>query len=144
VSLIFDTDLLTILETHSQPFYNHLQARLLQHPQERSYATIVSFQEHVRGWMSYLNQARTPKQIILAYDRLESVLKYFSTANVLSFSPEAQNRFEELRRQRVRIGTLDLRIASIALVTDCLLLSRNLRDFRKVPGLRVEDWTLPL
>ena len=40
-----------------------------------------------------------------------------------------------------RLQTMDLRIARIALVTDSTLLSRNLRDFRKVPGLIVEDWT---
>ena len=36
---------------------------------------------------------------------------------------------------------MDLRIASIALVTDSILLSRNLRDFRQVPVLSVRDWT---
>ena len=35
---------------------------------------------------------------------------------------------------------MDLKIASIVLVHDATLLSRNLRDFRQVPGLRVEDW----
>ena len=34
------------------------------------------------------------------------------------------------------------RIASIALVTQATLLSRNLRHFRRVPGLTVEDWTV--
>jgi tRNA(fMet)-specific endonuclease VapC len=37
---------------------------------------------------------------------------------------------------------MDLKIAAIALATDATLLSRNLTDFGKVPGLRVEDWTL--
>ena len=36
---------------------------------------------------------------------------------------------------------MDLRIASIAFVTGATLLSRNLRNFRQVPGLAVEDWT---
>jgi tRNA(fMet)-specific endonuclease VapC len=35
---------------------------------------------------------------------------------------------------------MDLRIAAIALAHDALLLSRNLKDFRKVPGLCVDDW----
>ena len=48
--------------------------------------------------------------------------------------------FMRLRRERIRIGTQDLKIASIALHTGALLLSANLRDFEKVPGLRVEDW----
>ncbi|MBI4606286.1 MAG: type II toxin-antitoxin system VapC family toxin [Planctomycetes bacterium] len=60
---------------------------------------------------------------------------------MLSFDDAAQERFEELRKRKVRIATLDLRIASIALATGSTLLSRNLRDFRQVPGLIVEDWT---
>ena len=41
-----------------------------------------------------------------------------------------------------REQALDLRIASIAIVTNSTLLSRNLRDFRRVPGLTAEDWTV--
>ncbi|ETX07465.1 MAG: hypothetical protein ETSY2_11025 [Candidatus Entotheonella gemina] len=36
---------------------------------------------------------------------------------------------------------MDLRIASIALSRNMTVLSRNLVDFMRVPGLRVEDWT---
>jgi tRNA(fMet)-specific endonuclease VapC len=32
-------------------------------------------------------------------------------------------------------------IAAIVLTRDATLLSRNLRDFGRVPGLKVEDWT---
>jgi tRNA(fMet)-specific endonuclease VapC len=45
-----------------------------------------------------------------------------------------------MRAARVRIGTEDLKIASLALANDALLLSANLRDFEQVPGLRVESW----
>jgi tRNA(fMet)-specific endonuclease VapC len=41
---------------------------------------------------------------------------------------------------KIRIGTMDLKIASICLAHDALLLSRNRVDFEKVPGLRVENW----
>jgi hypothetical protein len=49
------------------------------------------------------------------------------------------DEFNRLRKERVRIGTVDLKIASIVLVNDATLVSSNLRDFSKVPGLRVED-----
>ena len=42
---------------------------------------------------------------------------------------------------KIRIGTHDLKIAAITLVHDATLLSGNLRDFKKVPGLKVEDWS---
>jgi tRNA(fMet)-specific endonuclease VapC len=38
------------------------------------------------------------------------------------------------------IGSMDLKIASIALAHSATLLSANLRDFRQVPNLSVEDW----
>jgi tRNA(fMet)-specific endonuclease VapC len=62
---------------------------------------------------------------------------------VIGYDNSATAKFAELRRARVRIGSMDLKLASIVLVHSGILVSRNLRDFRRVPGLRVEDWTLP-
>ena len=62
---------------------------------------------------------------------------------VLDYDAAAIQRFQELRKAKIRIGTMDLKIAAIALSRGAKLLSRNLSDYRKVPGLVVEDWTLP-
>jgi tRNA(fMet)-specific endonuclease VapC len=48
--------------------------------------------------------------------------------------------FLKLRRQGVRIGSLDLKIACIALTRDVTLLTRNTSHFAQVPGLRFENW----
>jgi tRNA(fMet)-specific endonuclease VapC len=45
-----------------------------------------------------------------------------------------------LKAAKTRLGTMDLKIASIALANDAILLSRNVGDFQKVPGLQVVDW----
>lgn len=37
---------------------------------------------------------------------------------------------------------MGLKIAAIALANNATLLSKNLRDFSKVPGLKVEDWSV--
>ena len=59
---------------------------------------------------------------------------------MLPWDTDTADIFQELRKQRIRIGTMDLKIASIVLAYNATLLSRNLRDFQQVPGLRVEDW----
>lgn len=59
---------------------------------------------------------------------------------IARWSQPAAEEFNRLKKQRVRIGTQDLKIAAIALASDALLLSANLRDFEQVPGLRAEDW----
>ena len=59
---------------------------------------------------------------------------------IVPFDERAADKFADLRRQRIRIATMDLKIASIALVNDALLVTANLRDFSAVPQLRCENW----
>ena len=89
-----------------------------------------------------MNRARKPAQIVEAYAKLEALWRSFCRMNVLSFTVEAQELFTEIRRQSPRLETLDARISSIARATNSKLLSRNLRHFRGVPALVVEDWTV--
>jgi tRNA(fMet)-specific endonuclease VapC len=58
----------------------------------------------------------------------------------MPFDAAAARRFDDLRRQKLRIGSRDLKIAATALVNDALLLSVNRTDFERVPGLWVENW----
>jgi tRNA(fMet)-specific endonuclease VapC len=60
----------------------------------------------------------------------------------VDFDSAAAEAYDNLRRSRIRIGTMDLKIAAIVISLDATLLSRNQRDFRKVPGLKIEDWTI--
>jgi tRNA(fMet)-specific endonuclease VapC len=52
---------------------------------------------------------------------------------------KAATEYQRLRGLKVRIGAMDLKIAAIALANDATLWTRNMVDFRKVPGLKVED-----
>jgi tRNA(fMet)-specific endonuclease VapC len=45
-----------------------------------------------------------------------------------------------LRRQKLRIGSRDPKIAATALLNHAILLSANRTDFETVPALRVENW----
>jgi tRNA(fMet)-specific endonuclease VapC len=59
---------------------------------------------------------------------------------ILAFDHDALLNFERLKSARLKMSTLDMKIAAIALAYDATLLSRNVRDFRQVPGLKVESW----
>jgi len=102
--------------------------------------TIITVEEIVRGWMAAIHRVRDPRRQINAYAKLQQLFRFFATWNVLGWSEAAADEYESLRRARIRAGTMDLKIASIALASDATLLTRNLGDFRKVPRLRVEDW----
>ncbi len=49
--------------------------------------------------------------------------------------------YYEIRAKKVRVGTMDLRIAAIATANDFTLLTRNSIDFERIPGLKIENWT---
>ena len=48
----------------------------------------------------------------------------------------------ELERAGTRIGAMDLLIAAHALANDSVLVTDNSKEFRRVPGLAVEEWSL--
>lgn len=55
-------------------------------------------------------------------------------------APEYARMRSHLRKEGTPIGAMDLLIASHAVVRGAMLVSDNLREFRRVPGLRVESW----
>ena len=70
------------------------------------------------------------------------ILSGYKAAPVLRFDAAAAAEFDRLRAAGVRIATADLRIASIARANSLTLLTRDAKDFGKVPGLVIEDWTV--
>ncbi len=73
---------------------------------------------------------------------MQATLEFFRSLPLLAFDDAALKMFIRLRKQRVRIGTLDLRIAAIVLAKESVLVTRNARDFSRVPGLKLQDWSV--
>ncbi len=48
-----------------------------------------------------------------------------------------------LLQQGISVSTMDLMIASVALVHDLILVTHNTADFQNVPDLHLEDWLRP-
>jgi tRNA(fMet)-specific endonuclease VapC len=138
---LLDTDNMTLLE-RAGPEGARLKARVATIPQDDLATTIVSYEEQTRGWLSVSARARTPEAQIAAYRRLKTHLQIYCKIVVIDYDEKAAAEFERLWQAKIRIGTMDLKIAAIALANDATLLTRNLSDFSKVPGLKAEDWSV--
>lgn len=139
--VLLDTDHMTLLE-HGGPEGTRIRERLRGLPLDDVATSIVNYEEQMRGWLARIAQAATPERQIAAYGELRRQLRNYCDIAVVEYDARAAAEFERLRQARVRVGTMDLKIAAIALANDATLWTRNLSDFNKVPGLRAEDAAL--
>ena len=103
--------------------------------------SIINYEEQMRGWLARAAQANTIERMLTAYARLQTHIETFRDIPILPFDGKAAAEFAKLQKANIRIGTMDLKIAAIALANNATLLTRNLSDFNKVPSLKAEDWT---
>jgi tRNA(fMet)-specific endonuclease VapC len=140
--LILDSDYLTIMQRETEPIYSRLVFRLQPFANENVCTTIINFEEQARGWLAFIANAKQNHQEIVAYKRPHRLLTFYGDLVVLDYDQDAAEQFTKLRQMKLKVGTMDLKIAAIAISQNALLLSRNLKDFRQISDLRVEDWTL--
>jgi tRNA(fMet)-specific endonuclease VapC len=115
--------------------------RLAAVPAEAVYTTVITLREQMRGRLANLDRAQEGPALVRAYEQLQATLLYFCRVNVLPFTAAAAVSLADLRKQKVRISTQDLRIAAIVLSVNGILVTSNRRDFDQVPGLIIEDWS---
>jgi tRNA(fMet)-specific endonuclease VapC len=139
---LLDTDHISVLQQQSGPDYATLSARIARHPPADLALSVVSFHEQVLGCHTYISRAHTPAEVVRGYGMLGRLLSDYAAVSVLPFDSAAATTFDGLRARRIRIPTMDLRLASIALSRGLILVTRNVGDFRQVPGLTIEDWTV--
>lgn len=138
--IILDTDCLSLLDRERLLESSTLRQKLESFPQDELFTTIISFEEQMRGWLALIAKAKKIERQIFAYERLHRSLETYRTTNVLDFDEKSAEVFKQLKSHKIRIGTMDLKIASIAIANEAILVSRNLKDFEKVPDLTVQDW----
>jgi len=139
--IILDTDCVSLLQRENILTGSRLQENLDKFPTEEIYTTIITFEEQMRGWLSFVAKSKTLEQQIYAYSKLHAFLNNFRESLVVDFDEKAADVFRELKSKKIRVGTMDLKIASIAVSNSAILISRNLSDFEQVPNLIVHDWT---
>lgn len=131
MSLLLDTSVCIPLINRTEP---RLAERLLE--QDPSSVVLCSV---VKAELYF--GARNSMKVSENIDRVERFCEAFDS---LPFDDEAAARYGSVRAQLKRegrpIGANDLLIASIALASNVELVTRNVEEFRRVPGLGVAAW----
>ena len=137
--IAFDTDVLTEVLLGNVTYV----ARVSAIPVHEQAVPVIVVEEIMRGRLNIIRQAeagRTTISLTRAYGLFEDTFVDFRRLRLLSYTEQAEALYQEWRRQGLRLGTHDLRIAAICVAHNARLISRNRRDFERVPGLVAEFW----
>ena len=137
--VILDTNHLRELVSRSSALGVRLRERLREAGAE-VFTCIVVLEESQQGWAALLNRLKPGPEQVEVYERMQNTLEAAVKLGVLPFDADAADIFVELRKELRRAGTMDLKIASIALMHQAVLLTRNTADFREIPGLELSNW----
>jgi len=135
---LLDTDTLTFAHRG----HVGVAARIREVGQANVATTVVSAVEVLRGRHEYLLKASDGNQLLLAQRLLDVTQALLRELEIIGIDSAAAAEFDRLRQNKKlkKIGRGDLLIASLALAHRATLVTRNLRDFQQIPGLRVENW----
>lgn len=101
--------------------------------------TAISVEEQLHGRLAQVAQVK--ENLEEAYRWLIATVRLLNDFRILNYDSAAQKIYKHLKQTRLRVGTQDMRIASIALANHGILVTRNRQDFERVPGLKIEDWS---
>lgn len=131
---LFDTDILSSLMRQSPP--GALVARVARVPPDQQFTSSITLGELVYG----AHRLRERTDVLLK--KIEDTL--LPNLPVLSFDAPAARCYGEIRaaleRNGTPIGDADVRIAAIARSRDLKVVTGNVRHFRRVPNLEIENW----
>jgi tRNA(fMet)-specific endonuclease VapC len=136
---VLDTDILTFL------FAGHpgVLSRRDSVPSADIAISVVTRIESLLGRFQFLLKAATGEQLLRAQSLLDGTVRSLTRVEtVLPIDAAAAAEFDRLRENKKlkKIGRADLLIAATTLAKRATLVTRNLKDFRQVPGLQVENW----
>lgn len=136
--ILLDTDHVSVLNRPESGRGAKLFARPATVSTAAVHVSIVSVEEQMRGWLASIAKARQAVRQVSSYRELAGLFRYFDKFNIVLFDDAAADIMSILRP--IQIGTMDKKIAAIALANGALLLTANRRDFEQVPGLNVANW----
>lgn len=137
IRFLLDTDHVSLQERGHSP----LRMRLAAVPPDAVAVSAVTVEEMLRGRLAILARRLDGDARVRAYAKLVETVRFFASVPVVAHDEEAEARFQALQALRLRVGSQDLRIAACALTHGLTVVTRNRRDFERVPGLPIEDWS---
>lgn len=137
---ILDTDHLSLIQRNNQEGKNILKKLItLENPEIA--VTIITYEEQIRGRLLFITKAKTIEQQLLGYQGLQNLLTNYQSIIVIPLQYQAIIEYQKLRKKYPRLGSMDLKIASIAITNNAILLTRNTQDFSNIMELKIEDWS---
>ena len=140
--ILLDTDHATVLKYRDTERCQRLMTRLAMVADDEIGTTIITVEEQMRGWLASIAKERKVSRQIAPYRELVGLFDFFSDFEILSLEEKAVAIFDQF--SRIRIGTMDRKIAAIALANDALLLPANARISGRFPGFDLKTgWNEP-
>jgi tRNA(fMet)-specific endonuclease VapC len=137
--IALDADVLTdILQGRAE-----LVARVSRIPVHEQSVPVIVVEEIVRGRLNAIRRSEAGKAKLTlprAYELFAETLDAFRQVVLLPYNDKADLLYQDWRSQRIRVGSHDLRIAAICVAQAATLVTRNKRDFERVPNLAMEIW----
>jgi tRNA(fMet)-specific endonuclease VapC len=135
---VLDTDVLSLYYRGDPVVVGNIHA----HQAADLAISVITLDEQLTGWYKSTRRARRPQDLARAYANLADAVLRLAKWRILPYTESAIARVTQLKVLRLNIGLMDLRIAAIALENGAVVVTRNRRDFGRVPGLNVEDWSV--
>jgi tRNA(fMet)-specific endonuclease VapC len=134
---LLDTDTLSLL-LRGHPRVTERVAKAT----EEVAITLITRIEILQGRFAFVLKAENGEKLLRAQQRLRESENDLTRFTVVSIGPTAAEEFDRLRttRRLKTIGRGDLLIAALTLAARATLVTRNRKDFGRVPGLVIENW----
>jgi tRNA(fMet)-specific endonuclease VapC len=137
-TFVLDTDILSL----HQRRHPQVTGAVTSHAADVLCISTVTIEEQISGWSALARAARTPQPHERAAMFLMTLVASWTGFTVAPLTVPAVARFDKLVAARLNVKRNDLRIAAVALDLGAALVTRNRRDFGRVPGLVIEDWSV--
>ena len=134
---ILDTDILTLFQ-EGHPL---VRQRVGAVPSQDLAITVLSVEKQLSGWYTFIRKAKRIDNLALGYQSLADNVKSLRAFQIINFDETSILRYQALGKLNLNVRKMDLRIAAVVLEVGATLVTRNAKDFKKVPGLTFVDWS---